>query len=342
MGLVWMDSCDSYSVTADIARRWTGTPLTGSLYNATAGRNGAGAIQSVSTSQSIRTPAIFAGSINVRQCVGMWLKLSAVPSAQLNAFDFRSIGDAIAGGVSISATTGYLRLLRDSLVVQAIGNINVCDNQWHWVEFNFAMNNAGVTLSCYVDTIYQWVGNYGISTSVSVSGMYITFPASVTMTIDDIVMYDDQTAVSPKLTDFPLGPRLVSTIRPGADNSVQFAPNSGSNNYSRLNEQAQDGDVTYVQDNVSGHADSYDYDNLGFTPTVINTAMLTTILKNPGVGSINHKLRCISGVTTNDGTSTVTPTIYGESRAIYDRDPNTSAAWTGANLDAAKFGVAIP
>jgi hypothetical protein len=60
-------------------------------------------------------------------------------------------------------------------------------------------------------------------------------------------------------------------------------------------------------------------------------------------GTKTLSLRTKSGSTDGGGTSTgIAPaTTYGWLASYFPTDPNTSAAWTGANLDAATSGLKV-
>jgi hypothetical protein len=232
------------------------------------------------------------------------------------------------------------------------GTINVCDNQWHWVETKNILpagSTVGGTFQWFTDIIEGGtaasVNMFGVNVICSWGYIYcqgLTGASALTTTYDYFFCYDSNTPV-PSGSGFPLGPRAITTIRPSGDSAVQFAPNSGITNYTQVNEVAADDDTTYVQDATSGDQDLYTYADLPFTPQVITGAMLNARLKNPGSGTQNYQLIGKSGATHRNGTSTVAPSAYVRTTQLeFGVDPNTSAAWTPSNLNSATFGIKVP
>jgi hypothetical protein len=109
-----------------------------------------------------------------------------------------------------------------------------------------------------------------------------------------------------------------------------------------VNETVPDGDTTYVQDGTSGDQDLLNMSSMGTAPAVITGVMSNLYLENPSSGSINFNHVCKSGAAAaNASASTIAPASYQTMQASYPTDPNTSAAWTAANLDAAQFGYKV-
>lgn len=344
MGLLITDSCDSYNATSDLSRVWQNTVGAGWAYAAGAGKNGGGAIQAANPGAAaiLNTQANAWGPYGsgVKLTLGFWMKLSGPPASSVQLFNEAASTLATGNGFNSLQVNSSGRIQQNSNnTVGAIGGTNVADNQWHWVEYQNP-NITSAPFICYVDNVLQWSGNMAAAQVVSRS--YLTFVslAGVTLTIDDIIYYND---TSPGLVaaSFPTGMRRVDLLRPNSDQAVQFTPDSGSTNYSRVNETSMDSDTSYVQSGSSGAADLYGYAALGFTPATINAVQLTSFVKNPAVGSINFKNRCSSLGTTSDGASVLLGPNYNPYRTAYDQDPKTSAAWTASGLGTAQFGVTV-
>ncbi len=345
MGLIFCDGFDSYSTSAELIRNWPGAAFTGTCFNATAGRLGGGAFQTVATSvtlQTLNSTSVML-ILNNSQTLGIsfWLKVSTPPSASTMILNFFNSNNGLNGGIHLVTGTGVLRLVSTAQATIATGGTNVCDNAWHWVEICFApTNGSAVRQACYVDNISQWDSNLSTGSANNIVYMTLTSPATTTFTIDDFFLFDS-TSPDPRTINIPAGPKQINTLRPNADNSVQFTPNSGGTNYNLVNESSGDEDASYVASNSSGQVDTYTYDDLAFTPLSITAVQLTSRLKNPGAGTFSFKTRCISGITTTDSASIVTSSAYNNTKTIFNQDPNTSAAWTTANLNSAKFGVTV-
>jgi len=338
MGLLFTESCDSYGVTADLGHNWTA--LGTWTWNSTAGRTGGGAIVSSSASSGSNLtgpaglPAVSLGASGTLQGYAFWIKVSAKPASTLNLF-------VPCNQYWLTINTNGILCGNTPSAANVPGWINICDGNWHWVEWecNYT-GGGGLVFTVWVDTMPQ---NMAISSNTG--GVAITTFTFVSMvgcviTFDDFVIIDNN-APAPQASAMPFGPSTLTTKRPNADHAIQFAPNAGGTNYTQVNEVASDEDTTYVQDGTSTQNDLYGYAALGFTPTHVWGANLFTRWKDPGAGTINIHAQCTSGVTNSKLASTVIPVSYNNQRWALNQDPNTSAAWTGANLDAAYFGVGV-
>lgn len=64
-------------------------------------------------------------------------------------------------------------------------------------------------------------------------------------------------------------------------------------------------------------------------------------LKRGGAGAASHQLMVREGTTDGLGTSTSSPESFTNHKALFTTNPDTSAAWTYAEADAAEVGVSI-
>jgi len=103
------------------------------------------------------------------------------------------------------------------------------------------------------------------------------------------------------------------------------------------------GDLSYVFDSSSGHEDLYNFPALSVTPSAIYAVAVKGYCKRSDSGSRTVSLRMKSGATDSGGTATgQSPgTTYGWLDSFFETDPNTSAAWTPSNLNAALSGFKI-
>jgi hypothetical protein len=331
MGLLYCDGFDSYSATADLSRNYTvGANWT---WAATAGRNAGPCIQSTLGSSSITGPLINTWSVSVGNFMGVcfWLKISAAPNATTTFLT--------TGGETVGVTSGGL--------IQFVqgptnGITQIADNNWHWIEFKTNCGNVGTPANhaCWVDGVLQWSGNLNGNNATSTNISFTSLATNGIITIDDLFIIDN-VSPAPQAASMPLGPKVITTLRPASDSSVQFSPDSGVTNFSRVNETSSDEDTSYVQDNTSGHVDLYGYGGLGFIPSTVTSVQVTTRARNPASGSVSYKTRCSSGGSTSDSAAVVANSNYQHNHTVYNQDPHTSAAWTPSGLAAALFGITV-
>jgi hypothetical protein len=246
------------------------------------------------------------------------------------------------GFLRIEPSTGVLEMADASGVDRLGGLTNVCDNNWHWVEWGYQYTN-NTSQKCYCDGIMQWnqtSAMTGSPTGIERLAFYTNQTGAVTFS--HIVAFDNASP-SPQFSDIPIGPRSIVTLRPNGDSSIHFVPDSGVTNYTRVNETVADGDTSYVQSGTSNDVDLYDYTDLSYNPGSINFVQITSRVKNPSSGTgPNYKSRVSSNGVTSDTSSITTPsTNYSSTRQISNTDPNTSAAWGQTGLNAAKFGILV-
>ncbi len=344
MALVFTDAFDSYAATADLIKKW-GTASGGFTWGATAGRNGAGGVTCAAGAAGgiFQTPSILGGVASGIFHFGFYIKFSAIPSSLYEFLEpVRSDTGAPGHLLGIQTGTGFLQLINAVATVQATGTRNVCDNNWHWIEVKYNLANAANLQTVYVDSTQDISGSFNV-TNAFTFGPIRFVQANVGCAIngiDDVIVYDD-TGDSPKDSDYPLGPREILTLRPNGDSAVQFTPNSGVTNWTRVNETVADGDTTYVQDGNVGDQDLYTYAAPGITPSQINGVMLNSYVENPNAGTLNFKQICKNGATQIDGTSMQAPSGYTTKQQYFGHDPNTGSVWTPSTLATATFGMKV-
>lgn len=336
MAIGHADTFDSYAVTADVLANW-GTVQTPWTLTAGAGRDGGNAMVVSTTGGSVLKTfgAIFNdGTI----CVAGWIKISAPPAAAAQLLNFRSAADVNHGGIGV--TTGGVLTARDaSQVVRFTGARNVCDGNWHWIEFYFNL----ATSKMYVDTVLEWNGTaagWSPSGGGQISDRYEWVSiAGVTTTLSWEFAWNNTAGGGFVVADLPVGPRGM-TYRPvNGDSAVSMTPSSGATNYLMVDDVGADGDATYVETATPNAQDLYDVVNLGFGPSAINAVLGKAVWENPNPGTANGRVIAKNGATQTNGSSIILPSTYRTTMQVFPTDPNTAAAWTQGGFDTAKFGA---
>ncbi len=339
MTMIYTDGFDSYDSTAALLNRhsiaeaaWT--------WQATAGRVGGPAIQASSASvQRLRSQVLpFATATGTTAgttvSFAFWLKVSTPPATTLAFLRILSSGLA-SSSVDLSLnSSGFLLAVGNTTLT---GNVNICDNNWHYIEvrcqtvftvvIDGVTTSGGTVLTGFVVVAFQWQSVLG-----------------TTITVDDFIMYDNLTGYPDQDTDFPIGPQLIHTIRPAADAAVQFGRTpSAASNADAVNEVSLS-EADYVESAVLNDQDLYDYDGTfpgSPTPARIHTAMVTGQLMNPQVGQVSDALICRSGSTQSDGSTVLTPLYRRCRQQSFPLNPETAAVWSVEELNAAQFGVKV-
>lgn len=215
-------------------------------------------------------------------------------------------------------------------------------NAWHHIEMACTVADSGGEFKVWVDgtavinfsgdTKYRSAAADNVSTLLFGPG----YNSIASVYFDDIICWDE-TGETPN-TAGQLGEHRIWTLSPEADDAVQFTPNSGANNYSRINESPNDGGTSYTSSTTVGHKDVFTLADMTVTPDTIYAVVVKTIAKKTGTGATNVKgLVSISG-TQYEGAAVTLTTSYAGAPAVFGYNPATSAAWTATVINAMKIG----
>jgi hypothetical protein len=275
------------------------------------------------------------------QTAGFHVKISAPPAALSSLFVGIASNATIFTEMRIQTTGAIVMYAAGGAAAALPIQTNICDGNWHWVEFTQTGSTGINTFTVYVDGVVQGTVQTGSVGTGSTTTYAFNSINGVTVSIDDVIIWDTGTA---PFTAFPLGPRQIIVKRPASDNTVNFATlSAGATHYNLVNEVNPDGNASYCADATSAHQDLFNMGSMGVPPATITAAISNLYVTNPGGGSFNHQHVCKSGAASaSNSTATFTPIAsYLTTQAVYATDPNTSAAWTAANLDAALFGYRV-
>jgi len=228
------------------------------------------------------------------------------------------------------------------------GGVAINDGFWHHVEIALSAHTSTGSFKMWIDGVEQT--EYTITsgdTSDAVSGdvtafdrIYVCGSNSNTsgvngLWIDDIIVWDDTAG---GLTGHLPAEHRLRKLEPTADGSTnQWTPLAGFA-YANVDDTAIDGDTSYISETVAGQIDYFTRASLGWTPNAIQAVIVESIGKmDTGTHTWRNKLKSSAAVA--NGTALTATTTYVMTKTYVDYDPNTSAVWSQANLEAAEFGV---
>jgi hypothetical protein len=115
------------------------------------------------------------------------------------------------------------------------------------------------------------------------------------------------------------------------------------NNWYEAAQQPPPGAYSYTFDATVNHEDLYNFTPLSVTPATVHAVALKGFAAKSDSGAKTVSLRVKSGGTDGGGTNTgqAPGTTFGWLASYFPTDPNTSAPWTGTNLDAATSGFKV-
>jgi len=215
---------------------------------------------------------------------------------------------------------------------------------WNYVEAKVVLHNStgavtikvnGATISTLtnIDTISATTGGEGTAMSFGMMGF------NTTTWFDDLYVCDNSGS---NCNDF-LGDVRVVTVLPsdGNGSNTDFTCSSSTDHGALVNESTPNDDTDYVYSSTLNHVDTWNYPALGYTGT-IKAVQLNLDAKKTDAGT-----RAIAGVTRPASTNRVHGTnhylagSYAYWRAIWELNPEDSAAWEVADIDGAEFGVKV-
>lgn len=141
-----------------------------------------------------------------------------------------------------------------------------------------------------------------------------------------------------------LGPYRIQGILPDAiGDSSDWTPSDAVDNYTLVNE-APPSETGYVESGTSTDQDLYNYEPLTGTWDTIFGIQMNTRLFLDIAGSEDVAVSCLSNVTQDDETFTVTDASVSSGdearfQRILEEDPDTASAWTTSGVGAIQGGA---
>jgi hypothetical protein len=204
---------------------------------------------------------------------------------------------------------------------------------WGWMDLEVNIG-ASAAVNFYWNNTLLWAGT-GVNTRGAGTGganwlLPISTGAGNPQTVYDNIMIGD--------TATRFGEHRLDTLRPASDVSKQWTPNSGSNNYDRVNETTQNSDTTYIQSNTLGQVDRYTLSALPITPQQITAINIVSIARKTDAGAraINNVLW--AGGTQYNGSDYQLVSSYSRNDRLLTTNPNTGLPWTAADIAALNVG----
>lgn len=207
--------------------------------------------------------------------------------------------------------------------------------QWLYIELQVTINNSTGSYECRVRGV-PVCSDTGVDTSANSNNYANIIRFGLTTGyIDDIYVLD---GTSPGLDDF-LGEMKVDKGMPTSDYSVDWSRSGGANNYSNVDE-VPISEADYVYSKTTDDVDLFGVAPVG-SPNIMGAQLtVDTMLSIPG----GKELILVCDSAGNQQTESHQIGVVDESVAqtlVTDIDPNTSAAWTQTNINAARWGVKV-
>lgn len=323
------DSCRTYNTTARMTQKYT--TITGQVdYVATGGRNNGPSIRVTGYSQAL---SYFIKKTLTNQ--SNWLlqariRYSTQQAANFPAFGVMSPNNVLQVTIGVN-TTGNIILYQGTSTLLATGTfVHTPGTDFH-VEAEITIHNTTGTVKIWIngatDPDIDFTGNTkGDTNSVYANQLALCNGRSGYIHYSDIIAIENGTRI---------GEAAVVLLTPTAAGTyTNWTPSSGTNHAT----QADLSDTTTVSTSVNGQKDSYNFTNLPTTITTVHGVLLHQVASKNDAGAMFLKPLCIAGATEQAGANGNLGTTLNYLLTEYATNPNTAAAWTPEEVNAAEFG----
>lgn len=294
--------------------------------------------------------------------VKMWCRpLPSAVSALAGGFAFRASslptgnGCTIAGWITSALTIwqNILQLNNDgSLTASRAGPSTasaplgssvaavIVANTWHYIEYELVISDTVGVFKVWVDNVLVInLTNVDTRNGTPTTVEHVAYGNSVNnVSGSGNNDFDDHYATDGSR----LGERRIETLRPAADTATKaFTPNSGTANFSRVNETLVDGDTSYVQGSTVGNRDLYTLGALSSTPSTIDAVNVVSFAEKTDATARTLYNSVQSAGTDSDGSAMALAASYTRLDRIIELDPNGGGAWTASRVNGLLVGPKI-
>lgn len=348
MAFIFTDGCDSYNGAASSLLKYDtnfGNTST------TLGRFGGGCLTGPSSpfvSWQKVFPLTGTAATTDEFFFGVSMKLIGLPAAQAVLFGFMNESTTLSSG-SFTATdsdthlslrlssAGVLQIARGSTLL-ASGTTVLSASLYYRIEVRIVVANAGifevrvngVAEITFAGDTYD-TGEAGLRAVVG----YGHLSGSNTLW-DDILIWNSASSGSEPTTW--IGDIRIETLRPTAPGDVTDSTPSTGAAWAAVDETVANADTDYTQAGTVGNKDLYQMGDLSTTPDSVVAVVLNAQMKTTGTTPRKAKLKVKNSTEANSAAKPVAIGSYSTLQAAFALDPATSAAWTGAGVNAAQIG----
>ncbi len=250
--------------------------------------------------------------------------------------------------------TGQIRVVRNAtvLVTTAAGTVPGTHSASSPTAFNWVYVEVGATISPTAGAVTVRVSGVtvvnltNVNTNNATAGTTISFidwgGASASLVAPNGLMHiyiSDTTGAAPWNTF--LGDVRVQTLYPTGNDSVQFTANGLASNWQNAALALPVPGTDYNASSTVGQQDTFAMAPISTTIGAVYGVNVKPLLFKSDAGARSGQTVLKSGATTALGTSTPLLATATQMHTMYQTDPNTSAQWALAAVNAAKPGYKI-
>lgn len=139
-----------------------------------------------------------------------------------------------------------------------------------------------------------------------------------------------------------IGMHKVYPLYASADTAqVDWSPLAAGDNYAEVDDVEADDDTSYNESSTSTDEDRLDCDDLPETPTTIYAVQSRVLVKQTGAGNLGLKNGVYSGTTKSVGSERKAAIDYEYHTNLFTDNPDDSAAWAEADVNACKVDYEV-
>lgn len=246
-------------------------------------------------------------------------------------------------GISLRRSViGFLEVVNNNSSAVIATSTNPCLPMacWHYLEIRYKYGATG-DIQVRVENV-DVINLSGIDTRGTATGIQnLALFSSVTSTstyFDDLYICDSTGTTNNTF----LGPVVVHTLTPSLDAQADFTRNTGTNNYSCVNEIPHDSATSYVSSNIAGKRDLYEMSDISGSTNIGPIVGVQSNARGQALGTpASFALTVESAGGTQVGLSkTQTTGAWMTDFEIFEKQADGSA-WTLTTVNNAKAGFDI-
>jgi hypothetical protein len=333
VGVLWFDGFDYYDST-DLPLSARYSFVANAFDNDSAGRFGGRCLSTGSGITCRMTHPIPAQSA---LSFGMAIKISSAGSSDRATVSLLKADGTVMCILWIRGSDKNLVLCRGQFGVSsnvlAETTTGLSDGVWHYIGVEFVRDGSAGEVRLYLDGVLE-DSVTGVNTgSNDIELMQLEAFSTNAVFMDDYYVVSGATW---------LGEQRVEYLPDSADTAQKdWTPDTGSDNYARVNDVPMDGDGSYVSASTIGDRDLYEIDPLSSTPDSIAAVQVVVAGRKDDVTTRTIAPVLVSGATTDVGDDIGMASGYKVGVQLYDLDPDGSVAWEAAAVNALNVGMEV-
>lgn len=339
MALLWFDGLND----SDASAKYDGNPSLSSVSNPRTGASGSTSTGKIVGSNSFSETLTFGSTTCI---AGFGFRYESASATQQEVFSLME-GTTVHLKLTIEGTpTGIFKLYNGSGTLLATGATAIATGtgvgNWYFVELKAKVDSSTGLYELRINDAAEFSGSSANTrnggTGIINKTRWGKTVSAGTFSFDDIYVLDD-TGV--EMNDF-LGTatRVDTLFVTGAGDSAAWTPSAGANYACVDDVSSHNSDTDYVSAASTGLKDSYNVTDLSVTPAAIKAAYSFAYVRrdDAGVAKVKVKLRSSSVVSTESEQALTTAYAFYKS-TMSTTDPNGSAAWSKAAVDALQVEI---